>query len=60
MRSGFTATDWIKSVATIIGGKYSGGATFAKCSDGNTEKMTEALEAAKDFASTATSHNCVQ
>ena len=49
--NGLTASDWVKSVAPIIGGKGGGSKTAAQASGVNVEKLTEAIEAAKQLAS---------
>ena len=48
---GLTASEWVKSVASIIGGKGGGSETNAQASGVKTEKLSEAVEAAKQYAS---------
>jgi alanyl-tRNA synthetase len=49
--NGLTASDWVKSVTAIIGGKGGGNETNAQGSGINVDKLSEALEAAKQYAS---------
>ena len=49
--NGLTASDWVKCVAPVIGGKGGGSKTSAQASGVNTDKLSEAVEAAKTFAS---------
>ena len=49
--NGLTASEWVKSVAALIGGKGGGSKTSAQASGTNVEKLSEAVEAAKLFAS---------
>ena len=48
--NGFTASDWMKNVAPVIRGEYSGGALFAECSSGDIGRLSDGIEAAKLFA----------
>ena len=54
VKSGFTASEWIRFPATVIGGTISGGVTFAKCSGTNIERLSEAMRAAQESASMLT------
>lgn len=47
---GFTASDWMKNVAPVIRGVYSGSALFAECSSGDIYRLSDGIEAAKLFA----------
>ena len=46
-----TASEWVKSVAPIIGGKGGGSKTNAQASGVGVDKLSEAVEAAKQYAS---------
>ena len=47
---GFFASEWIKAVATEMGGKGGGSKTSAQASGTNTDKLAEVVQLAKDFA----------
>ena len=49
--NGLTASDWVKSVAAVIGGKGGGSKTNAQASGVRVDKLSEAVEAAKQYAS---------
>lgn len=47
---GFMANDWIKAVATVMGGKGGGSKTSAQASGTSTDKVAEVLQLAREFA----------
>ena len=49
--NGLTASEWVKVVAPVIGGKGGGNNTSAQASGTTTDKLTEAIEVAKTYAS---------
>lgn len=49
--NGLTASDWVKSVTPIIGGKGGGSDTNAQGSGVKLDKLSEAVETAKQYAS---------
>ena len=44
------ASEWIKAVATEMGGRGGGSKTLAHALGTNTDKLTEVVQVAKEFA----------
>ena len=51
MSQGLKADEWVKAVSMVIGGKCGGKAMSAEATGPHVEKLQEALQAARDFAS---------
>ena len=49
--NGLTASEWVKSITSIIGGKGGGSETNAQASGVKVDQLSEAVEAAKLYAS---------
>lgn len=52
VEKGLLASDWIKAISSLIGGKGGGSKTAAQASGTNIDRVADVLEKAKEHAST--------
>lgn len=50
VKKGLVANEWIKTVAPVINGKGGGSKAVAQASGPGTDKLSEAVKVAKEFA----------